>query len=82
MTKILAVCLTIMSYCLLFACSNKTISTTSNNESQPIEGSTKKHSIVAKLKENAQLPVEERIALYHNSKRKILMFTTSQTKLN
>jgi C-terminal processing protease CtpA/Prc len=68
MTKTLAVCLTIISCCLLFACSNKPISTTSNNASQPIDGSTKKYSIVAKLKENAQLPVEERIALYHKLK--------------
>jgi tetratricopeptide (TPR) repeat protein len=68
MTKFFAVCLTILSCCLLAACSNKPISTTSNNESQTIDGSSKKLSIVTKLKENAALPVEERIALYHKLK--------------
>ena len=53
---------------MLAACSNKPISTTSTIESQSNEFSTKKQSIVVKLKENAQLPVEEQIALYHKLK--------------
>jgi hypothetical protein len=36
------------------------------------EVNTKKLSIVAKLKENAQLPIEERIALYHKLKEENL----------
>jgi tetratricopeptide (TPR) repeat protein len=53
---------------LLASCGNKSFSTTSVNQTQTNEVSTKKLSIVAKLKENAQLPIEERIALYHQLK--------------
>ncbi len=68
MTSFHSICLTILSCCSLTACGNKSFSTTSVNEIQTNEVSTKKLSIVAKLKENAQLPIEERIALYHKLK--------------
>jgi C-terminal processing protease CtpA/Prc len=68
MTSFHSICLTILSCCLLTACGNKSFSTTSVNEIHTNEVSNKKLSIVAKLKENAQLPIEERIALYHKLK--------------
>jgi C-terminal processing protease CtpA/Prc len=43
-------------------------STTSVSQSPANEVTTRKLSIVEKLKENSQLPVEERIALYHKLK--------------
>jgi tetratricopeptide (TPR) repeat protein len=52
----------------LASCESKSFSTTSVNQIQTNEVNTKKLSIVAKLKENAQLPIEERIALYHQLK--------------
>ncbi|MBK6392588.1 MAG: tetratricopeptide repeat protein [Saprospiraceae bacterium] len=68
MTSLYSICLTILSCCLLTVCGCKSFSTTSVNEIQTNEVSTKKLSIVTKLKENAQLPIEERIALYHKLK--------------
>ena len=68
MTNLYAICLTILSSCLFSACGNKLISTTSVDQLQPNEVKTKKPSIVAKLKENSQLPIKERIALYDKLK--------------
>lgn len=50
------------------SCVNKPISSTSVDQVQVNEVKTRKLSIVAKLKENAHLPVRERIALYHKLK--------------
>ena len=68
MTSLYAICLTILSSCVFSACGNKLMSTTSVDQLQPNEFKTKKLSIVAKLKENSQLPIKERIALYHKLK--------------
>jgi C-terminal processing protease CtpA/Prc len=57
---------------MLASCSNKPISTTSVGEVQTNEVSTGKLSIVSKLKENSQLSIEERIALYHKLKKEDL----------
>jgi C-terminal processing protease CtpA/Prc len=62
----------ILSCCLLYACSNQSFSSTSDSQLQTNEVQAKKKSIVAKLKENAQLPIEERIALYHQLKKENL----------
>ena len=67
MTNLYAICLAILSCCLFSACGNKPISATSHL--QPNEVKTKKLSIVEKLKENAHLPIEARIALYHKLKK-------------
>lgn len=69
MPNIYAICLTMLSCFLFYACGNKPFSTNSIHELQTNEVQTKKTSIVAKLKENAQLPIEERIALYHQLKK-------------
>jgi tetratricopeptide (TPR) repeat protein len=50
---------------------NKSFSTTSDSQF-PKEVKIKKPSIVAKLKENSQLPINERIALYHKLKEENL----------
>jgi C-terminal processing protease CtpA/Prc len=68
MTNFYAICLTILSCGLMSSCGNQSFSTTSFSQIQTKEVNTKKTSIVAKLKENAQLPVEERIALYYQLK--------------
>lgn len=68
MTNFYAICLTILSCGLMSSCGNQSFSTTSVSQIQTKEVNTKKTSIVAKLKENAQLPVEERIALYYQLK--------------
>lgn len=67
--KIYTICLTLLCYFLFYACSNKPFSSTSTHELQTNEAQTKKTSIVSKLKENAQLTIEERIALYHQLKK-------------
>jgi tetratricopeptide (TPR) repeat protein len=54
------------------ACGNRSISTTSANQLQTKVVKIKKPSIVAKLKENSQLPIKERIALYHKLKEENL----------
>ncbi|MFZ4545612.1 MAG: S41 family peptidase, partial [Saprospiraceae bacterium] len=54
------------------SCGNKSFSTTSVNQLQTKEVKIKKPSIVAKLKENSQLPINERIALYHKLKEENL----------
>lgn len=72
MTHLYAICLAILSCCLFSACGNKPISTTSVSQLQPNEVKTKKLSIVEKLKENAHLPIEARIALYHKLKKENL----------
>ncbi len=69
MPNIYASCLTMLSCLLFYGCGNKPFSTASIHELQTNEVQTKKTSIVAKLKENAQLPIEERIALYHQLKK-------------
>ncbi len=69
MPNIYAICLTMLSCFLFYACGNKPVSTNSIHELQTNEVQTKKTSIVAKLKENAQLPIEERIALYYKLKK-------------
>ena len=68
MTNFYAICLTILSCCLMATFGNKSFSTTSVSQVQSDGLKTKKPSIVAKLKENAQLPIEERIALYYKLK--------------
>jgi C-terminal processing protease CtpA/Prc len=68
MTKLYAICLTIISCCVCAGCGNKLVSTTSNNSIQSTENQAKTTSIVALLKENAQLPIAEQIALYHKVK--------------
>ncbi len=72
MTNLYAICLTILSSCVFNACGNKLISATSINQVQTNEVKTKKLSIVAKLKENAHLPIEAQIALYHKLKNENL----------
>ncbi|WP_276978677.1 S41 family peptidase [Flavobacterium filum] len=72
MTNFYTICLTILICCLVASCGSKSFSTTSVNQIQTNEDNTKKLSIVAKLKENAQLPIEERIALYHKLKKENL----------
>jgi C-terminal processing protease CtpA/Prc len=72
MIKLYTVCLAILCCCLFSACGNKLISATSVNRLHPSEVQTKKTSIVAKLKENSHLPIEERIALYHKLKEENL----------
>ena len=67
-TKLFSLC-AILSCCLLYACVNQSFSSTTDSQLQVNEVQTKKKSIVAKLKENAQLPIEERIALYHQLKK-------------
>ena len=67
MTHFYALCLTFLSCFWMASCGNKSFSTTSDSPSSN-EVKTKKTSIVAKLKENAQLPIKERIALYHKLK--------------
>ncbi|MBL7813680.1 MAG: peptidase S41 [Saprospiraceae bacterium] len=62
----------ILICCLFSACRNKPISTTVVNHLQPNEIKTKKLSIVEKLKENAHLPIEARIAFYHKLKKENL----------
>ena len=49
------------------SCANKSFSTASVSQ-VPNEASAKKLSIVVKLKESSQLPIEDRIALYHQLK--------------
>ncbi len=68
MTHIKVICLTMLSCYLFFACKTKSLSNTSVAHSQQSAANTKKLSVVEKLKENAHLPVEERIALYHKLK--------------
>ena len=68
MTNFYTICLTILICCLVASCGSKSFSTTSVNQIQTNEVISKKPSIVAKLKENAQLPIEQRIALYHQLK--------------
>ena len=72
MTNFYTICLTILICCLVASCGSKSFSTTSVNQIQTNEVNTKKLSIVAKLKENTQLPIEERIALYHKLKKENL----------
>lgn len=72
MNNFYAICLLILSCCLFSACGNKTFSSTSVNQLEANEVETKKESIVAKLKENSQLPIKERIALYHQLKEENL----------
>ncbi len=67
-SNLFAICLTIISCCLISSCGNKLNTLSINNPLQPKEANTKKLSIVEKLKENAHLPVKERIALYHQLK--------------
>ncbi len=72
MTNFYIFCLTIFSCCLMASCGNKPLTNTSVNHSQQSEVSTKKSSIVAKLKENSQLTIQERIALYYKIKEENL----------
>ncbi len=68
MNNLKAICFTILSCYLLCACKTKPLSNTSGSHSQQSRVSNKKLSVVEKLKENAQLSIEERIALYHKLK--------------
>jgi tetratricopeptide (TPR) repeat protein len=72
MNNLHTICLTILSCCVFSACGNRSISTTSANQLQTKVVKIKKPSIVAKLKENSQLPIKERIALYHKLKEENL----------
>ncbi len=83
MTNLHTICLTILSFCVFSAYGNRSISTTSVNQLQTKEVKIKKPSIVAKLKENAQLPIEERIALYHKLKKEsfVLYDFSNETEL-
>ncbi|OZA62373.1 MAG: hypothetical protein B7X72_12230, partial [Sphingobacteriia bacterium 39-39-8] len=67
--NIYTICLEFLIFILLASCGNKPFTSKSNSQLQPIEVQTKKLSIVVKLKENAQLPINERIALYHKIKK-------------
>ena len=67
MNNFYAIYLAILSSCLIASCGNKSLSTTSVSQFGN-EVSTKKTSIVAKLKENNHLSIEERIALYYQLK--------------
>ena len=66
--KLYLISSTILSCCLFTACGNKLRSTSTNNILQPKEVNAKRSSIVEQLKENSHLPVNERIALYHQLK--------------
>lgn len=68
MTKLYITCLTILGCFFFFACGNNPVSMSSDNQSSTNQTITKKISIVTKLKENAHLSIEERIALYHQLK--------------
>lgn len=68
MTSLYVIFLTILSCYGFSGCRNKFISTNSVIQLQANDVKTKKLSIVAKLKENAHLPIKERIALYHQLK--------------
>ena len=63
--------LTVIICCFLASCGNQSFSATTVSQLTN-EVQTKKLSIVAKLKENAQLPINERIALYHKLKKENL----------
>jgi len=64
-----AICWIVLSCCVLYACGIKTNPTASGEDSKTAAAQTKKPSIVQKLKENDRLPIEERIALYHQLKK-------------
>ena len=66
-----SISLTLISFILMASCGNLSFSNTPVSQI-PVEVKTKKLSIVAKLKENAQLPINERIALYHKLKKEHL----------
>lgn len=68
MTNLYVISLTMLTCCLCAACKSPLNTTSTNNQLQLNEVGTKKVSIVEKLKENAHLPVKERIALYHQLK--------------
>ncbi len=72
MTKLYAIGLTILGCYVFSGCGSKSIATTSVIQSQTNEVKIKKPSIVAKLKENAHLPVKARIALYYKFKEENL----------
>ena len=69
MPNLYPICITFLSYCLVASYGCKPFSTSSVNQKQTNAINTKKLSIVSKLKENAQLPIEERIALYYQLKK-------------
>ncbi|MBP7511570.1 MAG: peptidase S41 [Bacteroidia bacterium] len=69
MTNFYSICLTLLSFCLFASCGNTPFSKASGSQVQSNEIKAKKLSIVAKLKENSQLTVEEKIALYHQLKK-------------
>jgi C-terminal processing protease CtpA/Prc len=69
MASFKAIYLIISSFYLFSACGTKPLSTTSVNQLQQSGLKTKKLSIVEKLKENTQLPIADRIALYYKLKK-------------
>ena len=69
MTNFYSICLTLLSFCLFASCGNTSFSKATGNQIQSNEIKPKKLSIVAKLKENSQLNIEEKIALYHQLKK-------------
>lgn len=68
MKKSSIICFLILILCLFFACGRNSTSTTSVNHSQENVLQNKKKSIVEKLRENNQLSVNDRIALYYQLK--------------
>ena len=68
-TNLNTICTIVLSCCLLFACGIKTNPTASGDDSKGGATQTKMLSIVQKLKENDQLSIEERTALYHKLKK-------------
>ena len=69
MIKVNAICLVILMYSCLIGCSINKSNTAVNDGSDTAIVKTAKLSIVEKLKENAHLPVQKRIALYHQLKK-------------
>ena len=68
-TNLNAIYTIVLSCCVLYACGIKTNPTASGEDSKGSVTQAKKLSIVQKLKENDQLSIEARIALYHQLKK-------------
>jgi len=69
MIKYFSIYLSIAGFCILTSCGNKPISTTPASPLPATEAKTKKLSIVEKLKENSNLSIDQRIALYRTLKK-------------
>jgi C-terminal processing protease CtpA/Prc len=64
-----SICLIFLSFCLFASCGNTSYSKDSGSQKNSNEIKAKKRSIVSKLKENSQLSIEEKIALYRQLKK-------------